>query len=123
MSLLATNKMNATKTAVSRAIITILDRNDNAPICTRSTYTARVVENSPKGTIVGAISATDRDIGNNAAYRFSITGGNTGGYFAIDAVSKNVIINKPIDREALTSNTIVITLRVCCLILISCSGY
>ncbi|XP_065179718.1 uncharacterized protein LOC135810172 [Sycon ciliatum] len=107
LSLLATNKANATKTATSKISITILDRNDNAPMCTRSTYTYTVVENSPKGTLVGAIAATDKDIGVNAQYRFRISNGNQKGYFALDSTNRNIIVNKPIDRE--TDSSILLT--------------
>ncbi|XP_061786141.1 protocadherin gamma-A8-like [Nerophis lumbriciformis] len=45
--------------------ITVLDANDNAPIFNQAVYKARLPENSPPGTIVIKVSATDADEGAN----------------------------------------------------------
>ena len=54
-------------------VITVLDANDNAPVFTQSTYKATVTENSPKGTVVATVTATDADQGSNAKITYSIT--------------------------------------------------
>ncbi|XP_034399777.1 protocadherin beta-16-like [Cyclopterus lumpus] len=54
-------------------VITVLDVNDNAPVFTQPTYKATVHENSPKGTIVDIVSASDADQGSNGKITYSIT--------------------------------------------------
>ncbi|KAK5602879.1 hypothetical protein CRENBAI_021532 [Crenichthys baileyi] len=46
-------------------LITVLDANDNAPVFTQPIYKAAVTENSAKGTVVTAVSASDADQGLN----------------------------------------------------------
>ena len=54
-------------------LITVLDVNDNAPVFTQSIYKATVMENSPKGTVVTTVSASDADHGLNGKVIYSIT--------------------------------------------------
>ncbi|XP_030223920.1 protocadherin beta-16-like [Gadus morhua] len=54
-------------------LITVLDVNDNAPVFTQSIYKATVIENSPKGTVVTTVSASDADHGLNGKVIYSIT--------------------------------------------------
>ncbi|XP_048058638.1 protocadherin beta-16-like [Megalobrama amblycephala] len=53
--------------------IKVLDVNDNAPAFTHSVYKATVVENSPKGTVVIRVEASDADQSSNAEIIYSIT--------------------------------------------------
>ncbi|XP_054872518.1 protocadherin gamma-A5-like [Amphiprion ocellaris] len=53
--------------------ITVLDANDNAPVFTPKTYKATVTENSPKGTVVATVTASDADQGSNSKITYSIT--------------------------------------------------
>ncbi|XP_030594767.1 protocadherin gamma-A5-like isoform X33 [Archocentrus centrarchus] len=54
-------------------LITVLDINDNAPVFTRQTYKAAVTENSPKGTVIATVTASDADQGSNGKITYSIT--------------------------------------------------
>ncbi|XP_076730145.1 protocadherin gamma-A2-like [Maylandia zebra] len=54
-------------------LITVLDVNDNAPVFTQQTYKATVTENSPKGTVVATVTASDADQGSNSKVTYSIT--------------------------------------------------
>ncbi|XP_065815103.1 uncharacterized protein [Labrus bergylta] len=54
-------------------VITVLDANDNAPVFTQPTYKATVTENSPKGTVVATVTASDADQGSNGKITYSIT--------------------------------------------------
>ncbi|XP_015250305.1 PREDICTED: protocadherin gamma-A2-like [Cyprinodon variegatus] len=54
-------------------IITVLDANDNAPVFTQQTYRATVIENSPKGTVVATVKASDADEGFNSKITYTIT--------------------------------------------------
>ncbi|XP_061581351.1 protocadherin gamma-A2-like isoform X46 [Cololabis saira] len=56
-----------------RIFITVLDVNDNAPVFTQPTYTATVLENASKGTIIVRVSASDADDGTNGIIKYSIT--------------------------------------------------
>ncbi|KAJ4945983.1 hypothetical protein JOQ06_023661 [Pogonophryne albipinna] len=55
-----------------RIHITVLDANDNAPVCSQPVYKAEVKENSPTGTVLTTVSATDADKGVNGEVTFSI---------------------------------------------------
>ncbi|KAM8910676.1 protocadherin beta-15-like [Spinachia spinachia] len=55
-----------------RIYITVLDANDNAPVCNQPVYKAEVKENSPVGTVVTAVSADDADKGHYGEVTFSI---------------------------------------------------
>ncbi|XP_028315722.1 protocadherin beta-16-like [Gouania willdenowi] len=67
--------------------ITVLDVNDNAPVFTQQTYKATVTENSPKGTIVATVTASDADHGSNSKITYSITN-------ALESVRNVFEINK-----------------------------
>ncbi|XP_027864308.1 protocadherin gamma-A2-like isoform X36 [Xiphophorus couchianus] len=54
-------------------VITVLDANDNAPRFTQKTYKAALTENSPIGTVVASVTASDADQGSNGKITYSIT--------------------------------------------------
>ncbi|XP_036433710.1 protocadherin alpha-C2 [Colossoma macropomum] len=54
-------------------IVRVLDTNDNAPQFDRSVYTLNMSENSPIGTLVTKLNATDADEGSNAEITYSFT--------------------------------------------------
>uniref|UniRef100_A0A3Q1HP98 Cadherin domain-containing protein n=1 Tax=Acanthochromis polyacanthus TaxID=80966 RepID=A0A3Q1HP98_9TELE len=78
-------------------LITVLDANDNTPVFTQQTYKATVTENSPKGTIVATVTASDADQGSNSKITYSIT--NT-----LDDVRKVFKINKENGEVTLIEN-------------------
>ncbi|XP_047661155.1 protocadherin beta-16-like [Tachysurus fulvidraco] len=53
------------KSGSMRIHISVLDVNDNAPVCKQSVYKVEVKENNPIGKVLTAISATDSDEGVN----------------------------------------------------------
>ncbi|XP_076875474.1 protocadherin gamma-A10-like isoform X16 [Brachyhypopomus gauderio] len=53
-------------------LITVLDVNDNAPVCGQSVYKADVKENSPRGTIIVTVNAADEDKGVNGEVTYFI---------------------------------------------------
>nr|XP_061786037.1 protocadherin beta-16-like [Nerophis lumbriciformis] len=77
--------------------ITVLDVNDNAPIFTQTTYKAIVTENSPAGTIVATVTASDADGEFNSKISYSIT--NT-----LDNVRNIFKINKESGQVSLIGN-------------------
>uniref|UniRef100_A0A4W5QCJ3 Cadherin domain-containing protein n=1 Tax=Hucho hucho TaxID=62062 RepID=A0A4W5QCJ3_9TELE len=54
-------------------LITVLDANDNAPVCAEAEYTASISEGAPKGTVLTTISASDADQGPNGRVTYSIS--------------------------------------------------
>ena len=84
------------------AIITIDDENDNSPVFSQDSYTVALPYNELEewSTVV---TATDRDIGSNAAITYSITGGDTEGVFTIDADSGNITVAGMLDPEESSS--------------------
>ncbi|KAM4621720.1 protocadherin beta-16-like [Polymixia lowei] len=81
--------------------ITVLDANDNAPVFTQPTYKATVIENSPKGTVVTRVSASDADHGSNGKIRYSISNilENTNGMFDVNEESGEIKLLGIIDYE------------------------
>ena len=81
--------------------INVLDENDNYPQFLQDSYTVSVAENldvSSKPVIV-QVSATDADEGRNKAITYSITGGNFGDTFYIDATTGDISVQKPLNYE------------------------
>ncbi|XP_078117490.1 protocadherin gamma-A2-like [Sander vitreus] len=54
-------------------VITVLDANDNAPVCTQTEYKANVKENALKGAVLITVRAFDADQGLNAHIKYSIS--------------------------------------------------
>ncbi|XDV37729.1 hypothetical protein PO909_007289 [Leuciscus waleckii] len=109
-----------------KILITVLDANDNAPVCSQSVYKTSIAENSPKGTVLTTVSASDADQGSNGRISFSIsrstvlkvsaTDGDMGsngevtysfsqssesssGLFTIDSSTGEITVNGPLDFE------------------------
>nr|XP_040024487.1 cadherin-13-like isoform X1 [Gasterosteus aculeatus aculeatus] len=95
-------------------VITVIDQNDNRPIFKEQSYTGEVLEGSPKGTTVMAMTALDADDAgtDNAALRYNIVRQSpdkpSPSMFYIDAERGDivtVISNKLLDRETLPTTT------------------
>lgn len=72
--------------AVANVNITVACVND-APVVTPATFS--LPENSANGTVVGTVAATDVE---SNTLTFSITSGNTGGAFAINSVTGQIVV-------------------------------
>ncbi|XP_034163509.2 protocadherin alpha-4-like [Pangasianodon hypophthalmus] len=57
-------------------IISVEDVNDNVPVFSKALYKARVTENSPRGTLVISVHATDIDEGKNGEIVYSFANQN-----------------------------------------------
>ncbi|XP_056899754.1 protocadherin beta-16-like isoform X14 [Takifugu flavidus] len=81
--------------------VNVLDANDNAPVFTKSVYKATITENSPKGTSILTVSATDKDTGSNReiAYAISNSKRRLSELFQIDRKTGDVILIGEIDYE------------------------
>ncbi|XP_074529715.1 protocadherin gamma-A4-like isoform X31 [Halichoeres trimaculatus] len=84
-----------------RIHITVLDANDNAPVCSQPVYKAEVKENSPEGTVVTTVSATDEDKGVNGEVSYSIAHGarETKQLFDVNVKSGEIKVTGKLDYE------------------------
>ncbi|XP_052061386.1 cadherin EGF LAG seven-pass G-type receptor 2-like isoform X1 [Mytilus californianus] len=87
-------------TATTDIQVHIGDVNDNAPIFNKISYIAAVREDVTVGTLVVEISASDKDIDQNAKILYTFDNGNSGnGDFEIDGGSGKIRTAKLLDRE------------------------
>ena len=64
--------------ARTRVVVSVLDANDNDPRFLRSSaYEFSIEENLRRGSLVGVVSATDADLNENAAIRYSLIPSNS----------------------------------------------
>ncbi|XP_035983178.1 protocadherin gamma-A12-like isoform X2 [Fundulus heteroclitus] len=85
--------------------VTVLDANDNAPVFTQAVYKGSLPENSPPGTIVMTVSATDADEGVNGevTYQFGHVSDDDVSLFSIDPQTGQVKVTGLIDFEEVNS--------------------
>ncbi|XP_052364303.1 protocadherin alpha-8-like isoform X41 [Oncorhynchus keta] len=63
---------NPPKSGTLNITVTVLDVNDNRPICTQSEYSVTLPENALNGTIVIRVNATDADDGQNGVVEYTL---------------------------------------------------
>ncbi|EDO30364.1 predicted protein [Nematostella vectensis] len=99
------------KCSVERTYVVIYvdDVNDNDPVFNQSKYAADVLENSPTGTPVLRVHASDRDQGANGKITYKLTNGNKDDAFSINNVTGEITVAGVIDREAV--HTFVLTVQ------------
>lgn len=93
--------VNVANTSASVTVI-ITDENDNKPQFSQAVYEGSLQENSSIGAIVLTVSATDLDIGSNAALTYSIfnSGLNDSSlYFTINSTTGVITLAKTLDYE------------------------
>lgn len=78
-------------------------KNEYPPFYAVPSATKIIPEDVAIGTFIHQATATDADCGSDGKVTYSITGGNTGSVFAIDATSGNITTVKTLDREDLGS--------------------
>ncbi|KAM4732121.1 uncharacterized protein FYW61_007990 [Anableps anableps] len=85
--------------------VTVLDANDNSPVFSKAVYKASLPENSPVGTVVVTVSATDADEGVNGdvTYDFGNVNGDVRKKFTIDHKVGEIRVTAAVDYEATTS--------------------
>lgn len=84
--------------------IVITDQNDNVPAFSMDIYEATVAENSPWGTVVTRLTATDPDVGDNGRVTFLLdrrdaSGSASGRRFHVDPDTGVVTTLAGLDRE------------------------
>ena len=81
--------------------ITVLDINDNQPVFSQNMYSADIEENSPAGTELIFVAATDDDTTSNAQLTYSLV--TVGSPFTIDSSTGLVTLSGSVDRETTAS--------------------
>ncbi|XP_037117184.1 protocadherin gamma-A3-like isoform X11 [Syngnathus acus] len=101
LKLLAVDGGNPQRSGTVNIEIIILDANDNAPVFNQTLYKAKVNENTPKGTHVLTVNATDADSGSNGkvTYSFSKSKAAIADLFLINESTGGIAIAKQIDYE------------------------
>ncbi|XP_053097327.1 protocadherin gamma-A8-like [Pangasianodon hypophthalmus] len=81
--------------------VTVLDVNDNAPVFTHKIYKASIMENSPTGSTLTTVSASDADEGTNGqvTYYISSTDKSVKDVFKINEDDGEIILTGQIDYE------------------------
>ncbi|XP_062332420.1 protocadherin alpha-C2-like [Osmerus eperlanus] len=91
-----------TRTGTASIIVRVLDTNDNAPLFDEETYTINVMENSPIGSIVVKLNATDLDEGSNSdiVYSYSLyTSEKTQTTFSLNSNTGEISVKDMINYE------------------------
>ncbi|XP_037403054.1 protocadherin beta-16-like isoform X26 [Pygocentrus nattereri] len=85
--------------------VTVLDANDNAPVFSQPVYAVSMPEDSPVGTLVVTVIATDDDEGANGevTYEFGHISNDLLGLFSLDPKTGNVVLSGSLDFEKETS--------------------
>ncbi|CAG5122530.1 unnamed protein product, partial [Candidula unifasciata] len=80
--------------------VVVEDENDNAPMFSKSLFTAQIDENCVVGTKVMQVMASDVDSGSNQQLVYTIKSGNENNTFAVNSSTGLVTtINPSVDRE------------------------
>uniref|UniRef100_A0A3Q0R9D3 Cadherin domain-containing protein n=1 Tax=Amphilophus citrinellus TaxID=61819 RepID=A0A3Q0R9D3_AMPCI len=90
-----------TMSGTMQITVTVLDANDNAPVFTKPVYKATITENSPAGTSIITVSASDKDGGSNGEISYAISNSKRrlSDLFQIDINTGEVILIGEIDYE------------------------
>ncbi|XP_048865233.1 cadherin EGF LAG seven-pass G-type receptor 1-like isoform X2 [Brienomyrus brachyistius] len=94
--------------AVVDILVSVLDINDNAPVFEKDRLDIFVEENSPMGSIVARITATDPDEGTNAQILYQIVEGNVPEVFQLDIFTGDLMALVDLDYESKTEYMIVV---------------
>ncbi|XP_053496994.1 protocadherin beta-15-like [Ictalurus furcatus] len=103
LTLTAVDGGNPAKAGTLNVTVTVLDINDNRPVFTQEVYKVHLLENSPVGTIVIKVSATDLDDGSNGEIIYSLSSKlsrKVYDVFDLDAASGEIWVKRKIDFES-----------------------
>ncbi|XP_044259257.1 fat-like cadherin-related tumor suppressor homolog isoform X5 [Tribolium madens] len=79
--------------------ISIDDINDNAPKFSLPSYTVKIREDIPKGSVVAVVTASDPDLGTDGEVVYFLEDSDSDGTFKIDRLSGTIRTTKPLDFE------------------------
>ncbi|TRY90720.1 hypothetical protein DNTS_028511 [Danionella cerebrum] len=90
------------KSGAMNIMINVLDINDNPPIFTKDSYSVMLNENTPLGTTIFRVNATDSDEGQNGEVVYSLghdVSDKLRKLFEVNPVSGEIIVRGPLDFE------------------------
>ncbi|XP_063046852.1 protocadherin gamma-A11-like [Engraulis encrasicolus] len=101
LTLTAVDGGNPKRSGTVKIHIVILDANDNAPVFTHDSYKISVPENTPKGTVLMTVNATDADTDSYARiqYYFEHATASIKELFSIDASTGEITLIGNLDFE------------------------
>ncbi|XP_050704702.1 protocadherin Fat 1-like [Eriocheir sinensis] len=86
-------------TANTTVTVTVIDINDNGPVCKEPIYRREISEDATPGTQVASVVSWDADEGTAAWSRYILTG-DSAHHFSIDQLNGHVATATQLDREA-----------------------
>uniref|UniRef100_A0A8C3WJP7 Cadherin domain-containing protein n=1 Tax=Catagonus wagneri TaxID=51154 RepID=A0A8C3WJP7_9CETA len=100
------------RTGTTQIRVKVTDANDNPPVFSQDVYKVSLRENSPPGTSVLKVKATDQDEGINAEITYSFkTPRDIGNVLMVDHQSGEIKSKDPVDFEISSSYTISLEAR------------
>ncbi|XP_060751235.1 protocadherin beta-16-like isoform X18 [Tachysurus vachellii] len=92
---------NPPKSGTAVIHVIVLDANDNIPVFSQPVYRVSLAENTPLGTEVITVSATDADEGANGdvTYELSRLSDKSGKLFSLDKITGQITVSGNIDYE------------------------
>ncbi|KAI8510906.1 hypothetical protein Bbelb_118220 [Branchiostoma belcheri] len=87
------------RTSYESFAVVITDVNDNAPDFGTDQFEFSLPENSPAGTPIGTVTATDLDQGPNAVIGYYIVNEDLDDLFGVDQKNGDIVVLKVLDRE------------------------
>ncbi|XP_019747305.1 protocadherin-15 isoform X3 [Hippocampus comes] len=81
--------------------VRVTDIDDNSPLFSQQTYVVNVPENSPVGTVILTLSATDSDLFSNVTYRIKSESARR--LFSLNAITGELAVLQTLDFEDLTA--------------------
>ncbi|KAL3276610.1 hypothetical protein HHI36_011982, partial [Cryptolaemus montrouzieri] len=88
--------------------ISIDDINDNAPKFSLSSYSVKIREDVPKGSVVAVVTASDPDLGAEGEVIYSLEDSDSDGTFKIDKLSGTIRTTKLLDYEERQVHSLVV---------------
>lgn len=81
--------------------ITVEDVNDNPPVFKSEAYKINIPENTPQGSSIAAVAASDADLAGspNSEVSYEITSGNDDSYFTLEELTGIFKVNKTLDFD------------------------
>uniref|UniRef100_A0A8C8DJT9 Cadherin domain-containing protein n=1 Tax=Oryzias sinensis TaxID=183150 RepID=A0A8C8DJT9_9TELE len=90
----------------ARVFIDLINENDNRPIFSKPLYNISLPENTPTGTSLLQVLATDGDVGSFGVVRYSFT--DDPDQFSLDPVTGLVLLQAPLDYELMRRFTLTV---------------
>nr|XP_020655005.1 protocadherin beta-16-like isoform X1 [Pogona vitticeps] len=101
LTLMAVDGGTPRRTGTVQIKVNVLDINDNSPQFNQAEYKVKLKENSPQGTLVSKVEATDLDFGSNAeiTYSFHRVSGKIHRVFHLNQDTGEIKVSGEIDYE------------------------